>query len=100
MAQQDKHARIGGWDFRGIEVEAFAAGVLAIVLVLACVRAYFPVAVLHGIGVVAFFGMLTLGFLSVRREARSHIRNDFLLELAALYAIVWIAAGRLSIAGL
>ena len=94
MAEQSRKAA-AHFDLRGIEAEAFLAGVLTVLLCLAAARAYLHEMALPVIGVIAFAVMSVLGVLSMTSPAGSRWRRDFMVELMAVFAIVWIAAGRL-----
>lgn len=83
----------------GIEIELFVAGVLAIVLGLACVRAFLPESVLSGVGFVSFVAFVLAGASAMRVARRARQVQPFLWGVTAALAIVWIAAGRLAGAG-
>lgn len=83
----------------GIEFEVFVAGVLAILLALAAVRAFLPAVMLPAIGVAAFFALLLTGLAATRAPRRSTRTQTLSWGIGALFAIVWIAAGRLAGAG-
>lgn len=100
MAHQSRKTAAPLWDIRGIEIEVFVAGVLAILLCLAAARAFLHPIMLPVIGVAAFAGMALLGVLGMVSKPGSRWHSDFMLELTTVFAIVWIAAGRLYAADL
>lgn len=94
MARQSRKAAVIT-NLRGIEIEAFVAGVLAVLLCLAAARSFIHEFALPVIGIIAFILMAGLGAMTMMSRPGSQWRSDFLLELMAVLAIVWIAAGRL-----